>query len=203
MSKKVSDELLSTVRAVIGEDYTDMDIIRALHMSNNDATAAINIIFDTPSFSSRNARPQVRENPRNNVDCRISNGNDPSSLNSAPTVDESEISDAKGDERSGDFKLERGDERSGGIKIINGVEERENKGSVGGEWWLVGCFEMSGMFTCKGRRIKAGDEVMFSFPSKSNATSPSPAKVFGRGRQASACSEIVRFSTKGGGEVSF
>ncbi|KAG9144008.1 hypothetical protein Leryth_013897, partial [Lithospermum erythrorhizon] len=47
---KVNDELISTVRSVVGVDYSEMDIIRALHMAKNDPTAAINIIFDAPSF---------------------------------------------------------------------------------------------------------------------------------------------------------
>ncbi|RDY08011.1 DNA repair protein RAD5A, partial [Mucuna pruriens] len=48
MASKVSDHHLSTVRSIVGSEFTDMDIIRALHMAKNDVTAAINIIFDTP-----------------------------------------------------------------------------------------------------------------------------------------------------------
>ncbi|KAL8136747.1 hypothetical protein V2J09_002748 [Rumex salicifolius] len=182
MSKKVSDALLATVRAVIGEEYTDMDIIRALHMANNDAAAAINIIFDTPSFSPRIARPPVRENPRNNVNNRINHESQDSALNPAPTRNGSEISIAKGGEKSV-------------------AKERDNESLIGGEWWLLGCAEMSGLSTCKGRKIKAGDDVIFTFPSKSISSSQSMGKASGRGRQISTCSEIVRFSTKNGDEI--
>lgn len=66
----------------------------------------------------------------------------------------------------------------------------------------MGCGEVSGLSTCRGRRLKVGDEVGFNFPVKSAApAAPSPGKFSGRGRQAAACSEIVRFSTKDCGEV--
>jgi len=47
MGSKVSDHHLSTVRSIVGSEFTDMDIIRALHMAKNDVNAAINIILDT------------------------------------------------------------------------------------------------------------------------------------------------------------
>ncbi|CAK8535333.1 unnamed protein product [Lathyrus sativus] len=47
MGSKVSDDHLYTVRSIVGSEFTDMDIIRALHLAKNDVTAAINIIFDT------------------------------------------------------------------------------------------------------------------------------------------------------------
>ncbi|XP_045804293.1 DNA repair protein RAD5A-like isoform X1 [Trifolium pratense] len=52
MGSKVTDPNLSTVRSIVGSEFSDMDIIRALHMAKNDVTAAINIIFDTntPKF---------------------------------------------------------------------------------------------------------------------------------------------------------
>ncbi|KAF3622072.1 hypothetical protein FXO38_31501, partial [Capsicum annuum] len=49
-AKKITDELVSMVRTIVGDEYREMDIIRSLHMAKNDPTAAINIIFDTPSF---------------------------------------------------------------------------------------------------------------------------------------------------------
>ncbi|KMT18659.1 hypothetical protein BVRB_2g027880 [Beta vulgaris subsp. vulgaris] len=52
---------MGKIRSVVGQNYAEMDIIRALHMANNDATGAINIIFDTPKFIS-----QSRQNPRIN-----------------------------------------------------------------------------------------------------------------------------------------
>lgn len=52
-SSKVSDDHLYTVRSIVGSEFTDMDIIRALHMAKNDVTAAINIIFDTSTPKSQ------------------------------------------------------------------------------------------------------------------------------------------------------
>ncbi|KAF3622071.1 hypothetical protein FXO38_31500 [Capsicum annuum] len=58
------------------------------------------------------------------------------------------------------------------------------------------------MSTCKGRILKPGDEVEFTFPVEKMLSSPSTGKFGGgRGRQAAACSEIVRFSTKACGEI--
>ncbi|KAI3702229.1 hypothetical protein L6452_27958 [Arctium lappa] len=74
------------VRSIVGHDYLKMNVVRALHMANNDATAAINIIFDTPSFkrsealkspkvSSRNettkTQDTVRNSKRNGVSCTV------------------------------------------------------------------------------------------------------------------------------------
>lgn len=74
--------------------------------------------------------------------------------------------------------------------------------SNGSEWWFVGCGEVSGLSTCKGRRLKIGEAVDFTFPSERKLSSQSLAKFgSGRGRQAAPCSEIVRFSTKACGEV--
>lgn len=158
-----------------------MDIIRALHMANNDVTAAINIIFDTPSIKSKERsdfannpktlRPEVANLKRN--DCR----------NSSCSV--------RTEGNGGNCPSSSGDD------VVDDVAKRQSL--VGSEWWLVGCGEVAGLSTCRGRRIKPGDEVGFTFPLK---ISPSPGKVFGRGRQATtACSDIVRFSTTDSGEV--
>ena len=53
MNSMITDGVVETIRSVIGEDYSELDIIRALHMANNDTNGAINIIFDTPDFISR------------------------------------------------------------------------------------------------------------------------------------------------------
>ncbi|KAL0709906.1 hypothetical protein Bca4012_016884 [Brassica carinata] len=179
MGTKVSDHLLSTVRSVVGSDYSDMDIIRALHMANLDPTAAINIIFDTPSFGKPNDIAAA------------------AAVNPTPSV-------VNGGKRVED-----------GIKVCpfseganhHRVEEEEDE-SVSGDdecWWFVGCSELSGLSTCKGRRLKAGDELLFTFPSSKaskSETTPTPAKRFGKGRPASRnVSDIVRFSTKDSGEI--
>lgn len=180
MGTKVSDHLLSTVRSVVGSDYSDMDIIRALHMANLDPTAAINIIFDTPCFSKTNdtapAAPAAAVNPA------------PRGVNGGKRVEEG---------------LKSCPLSKGGAN--HRVEEEEDESVSGDEcWWFVGCSELSGLSTCKGRRLKAGDELLFTFPSSkaSNSQTTTPVKRFGRGRPASRnASDIVRFSTKDSGEV--
>ncbi|KAL5580233.1 hypothetical protein UlMin_012675 [Ulmus minor] len=167
-----------------------MDIIRALHMAKNDATAAINIIFDTPSFKFK-GNVGLRRNP---VLTRVSR-----------SEAEPVAVDLKAN-GGGNKNCSLGSETDGGDCLSNSGEglvedvcRRES--SVGSEWWLVGCGEVAGLSTCKGRRLKAGDEVAFTFPLKGVSSSPSPGKVFGRGRNAAACSEIVRFSTRDSGEI--
>lgn len=93
----------------------------------------------------------------------------------------------------------------GGGELRNGnegVNVGEGEEEMGSEWWLVGRCEVSGLSTCKGRRIRAGEEVVFKFPVRDEkANGPSPGKGFGRGRQVGACSEIVRFCTKDKWEI--
>ncbi|KAG2674516.1 hypothetical protein I3843_13G125200 [Carya illinoinensis] len=189
MGNKVTDELLSSVRSIFGSEYSDMDIIRALHMANNDVTAAINIIFDTPNFKSK-VLPAVSKIPQ------------PSRLNSAPGA--STNPKQNGGENRSFHSLghvaNAADCASEGEGFVEDVRGR--KSSVGSEWWFVGSGEISGLSTCKGRRLKPGDVVAFTFPLKSGSSSPSPGKAFSKGRQqAAACSEIVRFSTKESGEI--
>ncbi|KAJ6403109.1 hypothetical protein OIU84_015098 [Salix udensis] len=167
MGTKATEELVSTIRSFVGCDFSDMDIIRALHLAKNDPAAAINIILDTPNLISKqkNLTPKT-PNPKSKA------------VPYKPPFD------------AGD----------------NTVDDNESvSGLVGSEWWFVGSGEVAGLSTCKGRRVKAGDEVDFTFPLKSKSSispSPSPGKGFGRRRQAAtACSEIVRFSTKDSGEL--
>ncbi|WCJ41699.1 DNA/RNA helicase protein [Euphorbia peplus] len=171
MGNKVTDELLLTVRSIVGPEFSDMDIIRALHLSKYDATAAINVIFDTPTSNSM-SKPLLK------APC---SGTKPKAvaLPEKPTL----------------VDCETGDRDSG-------VDEKLRE-SGGKEWWYVGSGTVSGLSTCKGRKLKAGDEVLFTFPLRSSsARDPSPGKGFGKGRQvAGACSEIVRFSGKDSGEV--
>lgn len=189
MGNKVADELVSTVRSIVGSDYSDMDVIRSLHMANNDPTAAINILFDTPSFKSKAALP-----PQKNPELSSRN----SITEARPVLANSKENSGGSGNSSSENEGNAGDCRN---KTGNGLVE-DAESSVGDKWWLVGRGEVAGMSTCKGMRVKPGDEVSFTFPAKMASSSPSPGKVFGRGRHAAAaCSEIVRFSTRNLGEV--
>ncbi|KAF8403208.1 hypothetical protein HHK36_011307 [Tetracentron sinense] len=194
MGNKVTDELIITVRSVIGGDFSDMDIIRALHMGNNDVTAAINIIFDSPNFGSTE-KSESRKNPE--VLNRNSNsGSRTVIVNSEQGVIEN------GDNALGsdpDGSPNSNNQIDGDIEPTGAVSQPLN--STGSNWWFVGCSELAGLSTCKGRKLKPRDEVIFSFPFKNHSSSPSTSKSAGRGRPMTACSEIVRFSTKDSGEI--
>ncbi|KAI4322362.1 hypothetical protein L6164_022065 [Bauhinia variegata] len=206
MGNKVTDELLSTVRSIVGSEYTDMDIIRAVHMANNDATAAINIIFDTPNFkfkerSGTKRSPQVSQRSSPDTATGSKKSEQPRSSSNTTTVIEKL-------EQNGKEHIDcYGSEANAADCIINSDdaamgEVRGRSDFAGIDWWFVGCGELAGLSTCKGRTIKPGDEVSFKFPFKTAVASPSLGKGFGRGRQSAAtCSEIVRFSTKEQGEI--
>uniref|UniRef100_A0A803QKU8 Uncharacterized protein n=1 Tax=Cannabis sativa TaxID=3483 RepID=A0A803QKU8_CANSA len=242
MGNKVTDELVSTVRSIVGSDYSDMDVIRALHMANNDLTAAINIIFDTPNFKSKGILG-VQRNPQ------IPNQNSRSETRPVSVSSVNSKENGGGGNKNFSLKGNLGIQRNPQVSIqysrsvtrpvtASCVKSKENGGggeknfslrtdgnganfptkfdgeepkaqyecspesSLEEKWWLVGCGEVAGLSTCKGSRIKPGDEVDFTFPLKGFASSPSPGKALGRGRNAAAaCSEIVRFSTKNSGEI--
>ncbi|KAI4382285.1 hypothetical protein MLD38_008266 [Melastoma candidum] len=169
----ISEEFVTTVRSVVGEDFSDMDIIRALHMSKNDLTGAINIILDTPSFGSKGKPTPPLPPIRRSTGASVGNS-------------------------------ENSTDGSRGVGISNEEVAGSNElfvDSDESEWWFVGCCEVSGLSTCKGRSLKPGDEVLFTFPSKKGGGSPSTGK-FGKGRGAAvACSEILRFSSRELGEI--
>ncbi|KAL6577426.1 hypothetical protein OROMI_011702 [Orobanche minor] len=66
MGNKATEEIISTVRSIVGDEFSDMDIIRAFHMANNDPTAAINIIFDTPRSFRKPGFPKKSEPSNSN-----------------------------------------------------------------------------------------------------------------------------------------
>ncbi|KAK1310831.1 hypothetical protein QJS10_CPA08g00521 [Acorus calamus] len=173
MATKVTADLIETVRSVVGADFSDMDIIRALHMANNDPTAAINIIFDTPSFSS----PAVDRTTPRKTSAPPPVTNSVSHANKTPTPKSIERSDSN---------------------RRHGPSEGEPSSA---DWWLIESAQVAGLSTCKGRRIKAGDAVSFTFPR--SVSPPKSGKFPGRGRSmaAASCSEIVRFSTIDFGEI--
>ncbi|KAI3461336.1 hypothetical protein Pfo_017999 [Paulownia fortunei] len=193
MGNKPREEIISTVRSIVGGEFSDMDIIRALHMANNDPTAAINIIFDTPKSFKKPDFPK-RSEPSN------------SNLNSEPPIIASSAKQNVDRDESFDSGL-----RSNG-SLNNRIGRNQGEGTdntesgvgkeLGSEWWFVGNGEVAGLSTCKGRILKPGDEVNFTFPVEKILTTPSPGKLGGgRGRQVTACSEIVRFSTNACGEI--
>ncbi|XP_076946038.1 DNA repair protein RAD5A-like [Bidens hawaiensis] len=172
MGSKITDELITTVQSIVGPEYSKMDVVRALHMANNDATAAINIIFDTPSFK-RSETPKISKVSSPNVTA-IANNNVNRIVNEEPSTS-----------KSTEIKVKTGNDVVGSSK-----------------WWFVGCADVAGLSTCKGNKIKAGDGVNFTFPPERFLTGPSPGKFGGgRGRQPAACSEIVRFSTSASWEI--
>ncbi|XP_038894922.1 DNA repair protein RAD5A [Benincasa hispida] len=195
MGSKMNDELVSTIRSIVGPDFSYMDVIRALHLANNDATAAINIIYDTPSFGARD-KPRVQENSDVlHVPCV------PSS-ESKPVVSTSKrVRDEGANFPSPEESSTRSPCNVGVIKDVVVEVSSPCSSLIGNEWWLVGCAEVAGLSTAKGRKVKPGDGVAFTFPSRNGCKTPSPAKVFGKGRHMANGSEIVRFSTKDSGEI--
>lgn len=189
-----------TVRSIVGQDYSDMDIIRALHMAKNDATAAINIMFDTPKFGNED-KPKIRGSskhspPVSSADRKTNVTNMRRSVVESVATHNRVLGsglDADGaDDKPGNLSDHRSE---------SGKDAGQCPSSIGTDWWFVGSSEMAGLSTCKGRKVKSGDEAIFKFPSKSTSTSPSLGKFPSKGRLPAACSEIVRFSMRDSGEI--
>ncbi|XP_031491213.1 DNA repair protein RAD5A isoform X2 [Nymphaea colorata] len=187
MGAKATGELIESVRSVLGGDFSEMNIIRALHLAKNDVTAAINILLDTPSFSPRHKSSPFQMTPT-----------PPSPSSSSPSSSSStkRISDS---ERAADIEKMRQDD--GLTELQGSLSTSKPLTSTGSDWLCVGSAELTGLSTCKGRKIKVGDPVVISFPSKSNASLSSGTKTFGRGRPVATTSEIVRFSSQQSGEI--
>ncbi|XP_024984826.1 DNA repair protein RAD5A isoform X1 [Cynara cardunculus var. scolymus] len=190
MGNKITDELIEMVRSIVGHDYSKMDVVRALHMANNDATAAINIIFDTPSFK-RSEAPRSPKVLSPNATAKTQDAVRNSKRNGVSTVD-----DEPSLSRSVELTVDKGKE------VVNNLNAGSDLNGSS-KWWFVGCCGVMGLSTCKGRKIKAGDQVNFTFPPEKWSSGPSPGRFGGggRGRQPTACSEIVRFSTLASGEI--
>ncbi|KAL3718231.1 hypothetical protein ACJRO7_003375 [Eucalyptus globulus] len=199
MGNKATDELLSTVRSVVGADFSDMDIIRALHLASNDATRAINIIFDTPNFKARE-RPRQPPPPPPPPPTTTTQTQPRRRNAGVSNRGDGVVARGRPDEVVGRGLDGPGGGAADGAVLREGVEDGGELAGAESKWWLVGWGEVAGLSTCKGRRVKPGEKLTFTFPSKQSAASPSPGK-FGKGRSAAACSEIVRFSTKECGEI--
>lgn len=176
MGNKVSDELLPVIRSIVGQDYSDMDIIRALHMSNNDCTAAINIILDTPRLKKSEITTRKLE-----------------AFDQTGGVQLKE--DVNNVVKDGALVCNVG---SKGVDVLSKCSSSMSSK----EWWFVGCSDVSGLSTCKGRSLKCGEEVNFTFAPERKGSLVSPRKFGGgRGRGGNASAEIMRFSSKACGEV--
>jgi DNA repair protein RAD5 len=172
---------VATVRAVLGVETPQMDIIRALHMAGDDPTKAINILLDfhhklppppppSPSPSPPPPTPSPSPPPVKPTSESIPQPKTPAQ--SKPAAE----------------------------------KPRPNPATTGGRdhWWLVGSAEMAGLSTCKGRRIAAGETVSFSIPNSAAAAASASGKGRpGRFALASCNSEIMRFSTPQQGEVHY
>lgn len=221
-SIKANETILETMRAVLGSEASDMEIIRALHLAKNDITAAINIIFDTPGFKDREKFNIKRTTP--GCGARVSTNGAQDSANSShvPTVGSDTCS--LGSTRGLDSQEQSGvavapenvhvlNSNQGGADDIKECSAGRdftlpynvtavNEYSTGGDWWLLGSAEVTGFSTCKGRKLGAGEPIDFSFPRQTASATKGASKPWGRGRSsAAACSEIVRFSTRQSGEI--
>ncbi|KAK1313806.1 hypothetical protein QJS10_CPA06g00274 [Acorus calamus] len=67
------------------------------------------------------------------------------------------------------------------------------------DWFLLGRTTVTGMSTCKGRKLEFNEIVHFAFPSADGRTSY--RKPWVSAKAAAASLEIVRFSTKRNGEI--
>ncbi|KAG0480700.1 hypothetical protein HPP92_011558 [Vanilla planifolia] len=180
MGSKASDEQIALVQSVVGEGFSRMDIIRALHMANNDPSAAINIIFDTPHLHlSGESGGASTKSP----DLPAARNRKAASLKEEPMTNSSSCSAGRSAPNNAS---------------ISPLEVPSSTLSPG-DWWLLGRSDITGLSTCKGRRLKVGEIVTFTFPSVKN--SKFSAKFSGRGRPVASCSEIVRFSTEEQGEI--
>ncbi|KAJ8750025.1 hypothetical protein K2173_013940 [Erythroxylum novogranatense] len=213
MGNKVTDDLLSTVRSVVGPGFSDMDIIRALHLSNSNPTAAINIIFDTPHFRTKHI-PQSQTHrisaPNPNAVTQRSERVDRAEKNRGNSTSKQEFQTPGTPKVCLELlpypkpKRVNKEEENCHVNYSVDVVNARAFSTLGSEWWYVGSSEVSGLSTCKGRKVKPGEEVIFTFPQKSESLrSPASRKAFHRGKFAAtaACSEIVRFSTKESGEI--
>ncbi|KAG9459025.1 hypothetical protein H6P81_003533 [Aristolochia fimbriata] len=202
MGNKIVEEQISVVRAVLGQDFSDMDIIRALHMANNDVTAAINIILDTPRVITRDTTTRSTSNGKNShksSDSRLTR-----QLGSNKRASVSDIDQAENEMRNRLSDSDSDQAKNGGTdnsspEIFEAARSPSSSGR--GDWWFVGSSELAGLSTCKGRRLKPGDSVTFTFPADKTLNSPSGAKHPSRGRTVTTCSEIVRFSNQECGEI--
>ncbi|KAM3239995.1 hypothetical protein ACQJBY_053591 [Aegilops geniculata] len=172
-------EQVAAVRAVLGEDTPEMDIIRALHMAGDDPTKTINILLDLH----HNLPPPPSPSP-------------------SPPPQPPPVQPTKPPSKSIPPPKTPAQPKPPAAAAAGKPRPKSNPAPTGGgeHWWLVGSAEMAGLSTCKGRRIAAGEPVTFSFPNSATAAASGKGRP-GRFALASCTSEIMRFSTPTHGEV--
>ncbi|VAI43756.1 unnamed protein product [Triticum turgidum subsp. durum] len=173
-------EQVAAVRAVLGEETPEMDIIRALHMAGDDPTKTINILLDLH----HNLPPSPSPSP-------------------SPPPQPPPVQPTKPSSKSiPQPKTPAQPKPAAAAAAAGKPRPKSNPAPTGGgeHWWLVGSAEMAGLSTCKGRRIAAGEPVTFSFPNSATAAASGKGRP-GRFALASCTSEIMRFSTPTHGEV--
>lgn len=165
---------MEAVRAVLGAGPSDMDIIRALHLAKNDVTAAINIIFDSPSLQNKEKLSIKRTTPL--CGARV-----------LTNMDASLICNGSGMEGGGSVAVQEGWWLLGSADVMGFSTCRGRKLEVGESVMFSfprkgnnnGGVNGKGGFKAWGRGRGGG----------------------GAGGAAAAASEIVRFSTKQAGEI--
>ncbi|XP_048535793.1 DNA repair protein RAD5A [Triticum urartu] len=172
-------EQVAAVRAVLGEETPEMDIIRALHMAGDDPTKTINILLDLH----HNLPPSPSPSP-------------------SPPPQPPPVQPTKPSSKSIPQPKTPAQPKPAAAAAAGKPRPKSNPAPTGGgeHWWLVGSAEMAGLSTCKGRRIAAGEPVTFSFPNSATAAASGKGRP-GRFALASCTSEIMRFSTPTHGEV--
>ncbi|CAK9866134.1 unnamed protein product [Sphagnum jensenii] len=171
MARQVSKQSIEEMRAVLGPEPSDMDLIRALHLSRNDVASAINILFDTPHFQSKSAKSTAR---------------------AAPSIK------AKGTPAT---KVHTEGNKSTPTLPNIRATHRASVALLDKEWVLLGETEIVAFSTCKGPKLQPGDPLEFSFPKQSVGSGKGPFEVRKPWGRSKGTAEIVRFSCGEWGEV--
>ncbi|KAJ7559086.1 hypothetical protein O6H91_04G069500 [Diphasiastrum complanatum] len=208
MEKRVSKENIKLMRDVVGLSPSEMDIIHALHLARNNLEKAINILLDTPGFQKNSSRSLVATFSAKGENFSPSENAGPSSLSnsamspmsclrhsSLPTFSSTTSGSGRVVAKDAQFLLihQKG----------NGMPKSEfemRSSPLEDEWWLLDVTDVEGYSTCKGTKLKVGDNISFTYPKQEfpDKMTSKMKRPWGRGKPSS---EIVRFSTVQGGEV--
>ncbi|KAK1289981.1 hypothetical protein QJS10_CPB18g01636 [Acorus calamus] len=173
---------IEQVRSVLGPEPLESDILRALSLAGNNPNRAINIILDTPGFLTPRPPPVKLST--------VGSGSRISASVKQEQLEEGDISNGQ-PEKVLDRRIQVVD-----LKDVENGEFPEER-----DWFLLGRTTVTGMSTCKGRKLEFNEIVHFAFPSADGRTSY--RKPWVSAKAAAASLEIVRFSTKRNGEWTF